>query len=511
MDPTAKAQICVPVCTPTIAAVGRASEQAAAWGDFIEIRLDCLDPAELASGLQNTEASLPGSGRLTILTFRPIEQGGQRKLEAKARLLFWLFNRPPADLFDIEFDIAAAPSLLDYSVGLDWNQVICSYHNFLGLPANLGEIYERLKASPARILKIAVQVDDAVDCIPVFELLERAQKDGREMIAIAMGAAGLATRILGPSRGAFLTYGALGDESATAPGQISARQLKEVYRIEKIDRQTKIMGLVGRPVSHSVSPQIHNTAFAESEINAVYIPFEVSDAKAFIGRMVHPRTRELDWNMRGLSVTAPHKFAVMDELDWIEPAARGIGAVNTIVVAGAKLHGYNTDARAFLKPLVQKLGSLRGVRCAIIGAGGAASAAAWALRQETADVTILARNNDKAEELAGRFGVAWSSVEKSSFAGFDLVINATSLGTRGTSEDESPANASQLRGTRLAYDLVYNPRETRFLREARDADCETLGGLPMLVAQAAEQFRLWTGSEAPEGAMLQAAEQALKS
>lgn len=502
--------ICVSICERTIEAVQQACARAGDLGDLVEVRLDCLDISESGASFHNLESLLQNIPRPVIVTYRPAEQGGQHQLDAKSRLVFWLFKRPEAEFFDIEFDIATPPSLLQYGKDLDWSRVICSYHNFHGVPPHLSHIYERMLSSPARILKIAVQANDATDCIPVFQLLERGLKDGREMIAIAMGTAGVATRILGPSRGAFLTYASLDSETATAPGQISARELREVYRLEKINQQTQIFGLIGLPVFHSVSPQIHNAAFGVQAVNAVYVPFEVRDLEAFIRRMVHPRTRELDWNMRGLSVTAPHKIAVMDHLDWIEPAAKEIGAVNTILIAGDILRGYNTDGTAFLKPLIQKFGELRDVSCAVIGSGGAASAVVWGLNQEDAKVTVFAREDKKAESLAKKFGATCKSLEGSLFEGFDVVINATPLGTAEQFESETPANASQLRGARLAYDLVYNPVETSFLREAGKAGCETLGGLSMLVAQAAEQFRLWTGAVAPEAVMLDAAERALR-
>ena len=265
---------------------------------------------------------------------------------------------------------------------------------------------------------------------------------------------------------------------------------------------------MGLPVGHSISPWMHNAAFEAMAINAVYLPFEVRDVKGFIKRMIHPRTRELDWNFRGLSVTAPHKSAVMDQLDWIDPAAEGIGAVNTIVVEDGGLHGYNTDARGLIKPLAQKFGELRGARCAVLGAGGAARAALWGLSQEGAELTVFARNTTKAEVLAEKFDATLGTSGEAGFDGFDVVINTTPLGTVGEFEAETPATAHQLRGARLAYDLVYNPTETLFLREAKEAGCETLGGLSMLIAQAAEQFRLWTGADAPEGVMYEAAEQA---
>jgi shikimate dehydrogenase len=325
-----------------------------------------------------------------------------------------------------------------------------------------------------------------------------------------MGTAGVATRVLGPSRGAFLTYAALESETGTAPGQISAKELKQIYRIEKINRQTRIFGLMGLPVCHSVSPLIHNAAFEALGINAVYIPFEVRDAKAFIKRMIHPRTRELDWNFGGLSVTAPHKAAVMGSLDWIDPVAEEIGAVNTIVVQNEELHGYNTDARGVIKPLAEKFGALKGARCAVLGAGGAARGVLWGLQKASAELTIFARNTEKAAILAKEFDVAYEPLAEARFDGFDVVINTTPLGTFGESETKTPANARQLGGARLVYDLVYNPTETLFLREAKDAGCETLGGLSMLIAQGAEQFNLWTGANAPEEVMWEAVERALQ-
>jgi shikimate dehydrogenase len=225
--------------------------------------------------------------------------------------------------------------------------------------------------------------------------------------------------------------------------------------------------------------------------------------------MVHPRTRELNWKLRGLSVTAPHKASVMDQLDWIEPAAREIGAVNTIVVKGDELAGYNTDASGFIKPLAARLSDLAQARVAILGAGGAARAALWSLKQVGARSTIFARDTAKARVLAEKFGADWESPADASFGDFDVVVNATPLGTARLFADQTPALAAQLQGARLAYDLVYNPTDTKFLREARAAGCETLGGLEMLVTQAADQFKLWTGETAPEGVMHDAARKAL--
>lgn len=502
--------ICVPICEQSISAVEKAIVRAAPLADLIEIRLDCLDPFQFGGNVRGLNQLFENSPKPTILTYRPAEQGGKRELKMAARLNLLVFQRPDTNGFlDIEFDLARSSLLFDYVTQPDWTRVICSHHDFIGMPDDLVDLYNRMAKTPARILKIAVQADDAIDCLPVFRLLDRARAENREMIAIAMGPAGIATRILGPSRGAFLTYASLESEAATAPGQLTASELRELYRIEKIDRQTQIFGLIGRPVSHSLSPRMHNAGFAAGGNNAVYIPFDVGDAKAFIRRMVHPRSREIDWKLRGLSVTAPHKSAVIDQLDWIDPAAQQIGAVNTIVVEGDALHGYNTDASGLIKPLVREIGDLGKARCAVIGAGGAASAALWGLGQIGAETTVFARDATKARALAKRFSADWKTLEGASFAGFDVVVNATPLGTAQHFEDQTPASALQLRGARLAYDLVYNPSDTRFLREASEAGCKTLGGLAMLVAQAAEQFRLWTGDRAPEDVMHEAARQGL--
>jgi shikimate dehydrogenase/3-dehydroquinate dehydratase type I len=476
-------RICVPVCEKDLDALRNTCDRATEWADLIELRLDCLEqiPESLTEIIQRLS-------RPVILTLRPSEQGGHRKLSREERQRFWSSTAPHGETiwWDIEGDLIsdlAPPS---------WSRVIVSHHDFSGVPGDLKQIYERLAHTPAAVVKIAVHANDILDCIPVFQLLDRARAAGREIIAIAMGNAGIATRVLGPARGSFLTYGALDDESATAPGQVNARKLRSLYHLDKIDNETMICGLVGLPVMHSVSPHIHNSAFVSEGVNGVYLPFEVHDAPQFFKRMVHPRTRALNWNLRGLSITAPHKQAVMECLDWIDADAKEIGAVNTVVIETDRLLGYNTDATGFIVPLLKRFTSLSDARVAVIGAGGAARAAVWALKNESANVTLFARNPTKARPLAESFGISCNSLADASFAGYDLVINTTPVGS-GAHVDESPATQKQLTGSRCVYDLIYNPEETRFLQEANEAGCETLGGLEMLVAQARLQFELWTG------------------
>ena len=513
---TQPTRICVPVCEGSLVALQTAAKTAAEIGDLVEIRLDCLEGIEFekatTSGLEVLAKSLL---RPSIFTFRPSEEGGHRVADYATRYAFWSSQQPipSARFFDIEHDVVVGFVVANRTPlsRPDWSGVICSTHDFVEMPDNLTEIYEQMANTPAQIVKIAVQADDITDCVPMFQLLDRARNEGREIIALAMGNAGIATRILGPSRGAFLTYGSLESEKATAPGQITAEQLRSIYRIDKINEQTLICGLVGMPVMHSVSPHAHNAAFDATNVNGVYIPFEVRNVASFFTRMVHPRTREIDWNMRGLSITAPHKASVMNCLDWIEPTAQAIGAVNTVVVEASRLLGYNTDAEGLIEPLTRKIGLVTDARVALIGAGGAARAAVWGLRQQKANVTIFARDLKKGRSFAEQIRSSCSPLEGASFAGFDIVINATPLGSAGEMINQTPATADQLHDARLVYDLVYNPTDTKLLQEARKAGCETLGGLEMLIAQAGRQFELWTGETADQSVMHSAASYALRA
>jgi 3-dehydroquinate dehydratase/shikimate dehydrogenase len=503
-------RICVPVCVRDIAEMREAVERACEVAEVIELRLDCLEDREASTLWSEIGRLAEGSEQTVILTMRPQHEGGNAQLTVEERVSFWSLagKLPPNVLVDLELDIVE--SLMAHEVFVA-AQVICSHHDFASGTARVDDVYQRMSLTGAGVLKIAANASDSIDCVPIFQLLDRARVEGRELIAIAMGQAGVMTRILGPSRGSYLTYGSLDDDKATAPGQLTAREMRDVYRIDEIGSQTQIIGVIGRPVAHSLSPQIHNAAFAQTQFDAVLLPMEVDDVDSFIVRMVRPDSREVDWNLRGLAVTAPHKTTVIRHLDWIDPAAKEIGAVNTLVIEEGKLLGYNTDAHAFVETLHARFGSLANARCAIIGAGGAARAVSFGLKKKSASVTVFARDLAKAQELANTYGFAARQLSDSNFNGFDVVINATTLGTHGATVDQAPVTANQLRGVRLAYDLVYNPLETQFMRNARAAGCEAMGGLEMLIAQAVAQYQLWTGETPDVNAMRAAAERALRA
>jgi shikimate dehydrogenase len=263
-----------------------------------------------------------------------------------------------------------------------------------------------------------------------------------------------------------------------------------------LSHDTQIVGIIGNPVSHSASPLMHNRAFREMGLDFVYLPFEVSDVGEFFRRFVRPSTREMDWRLRGFSVTIPHKTAVIPFLDEIDETAQRIGAVNTVVVEGDRLTGYNTDAHGAIAPLAA-VAELQGARCAVIGAGGSARAVVFGLLERGARVSLFARNPAKAATLADEFGIVVDHIGAIAESDADIMINTTPVGMMNHNEGESIIPRAAWRNRRIAYDLIYNPLETRFLADAHQQGCLLLGGIDMLAAQAALQFELWTGCKSP--------------
>ncbi len=491
--------ICVPITEPKMLDFVRAIEEAEKTADIIELRLDYVTDHSPAYVLKLIETRKDFFRKPFILTYRPREQGGQRDIKFNDRLRFWrkLDFWDVIDYADIELDMVERLAQTKFQI--PWHKVICSYHNFDETPANLNEIYERIARTPAAVVKIATKANRIADCLPLFDLMQRGAKP---VIILGMGLPGVATRILALSRGAMLTFGALRRGAESASGQPTATELRELYRAHQLTPHSEIYGVIGNPIGHSRSPLIHNAALQAVGRDAVYLPLEVNDAAEFIRDFVHPKTKKLDWNLRGLSVTIPHKLSVMPHLDFISPAAEAVGAVNTIIVKGDELHGDNTDVIGAMNPL-EKLMDVNGARAAIIGAGGAARAICYGLQQRGASVTIYARDVRKAQTLADEFNAHAAAI--SDFRGdVDLVINCTPVGMQGHNEAASPLNADTLKNVRLVYDLIYNPRETQLLKDATALGCQTLGGMAMLLGQAAEQFRLWTGADAPLDVMWQA-------
>lgn len=498
-------KICISICAKNADELIEKIARAETSCDLIEVRLDCLDPTERKRALDRI-AQNPDLASVLLATFRPLEQGGARDITKQERDEFW--NSGTNKAFwggDFEEDV------IENAVSANWKNRICSEHETEAGTLDVNATYEELKNTDASVVKIAISAEQATDAIDVWKLLESAKRDGKPLIPIAMGEAGKWTRILGLAHGAFMTYAALDSGFETAPGQITAEDANDVLRVKELDENTEVYGIIAADTSYSISPWMHNSAFKGSEMNRVFLPLQVDDLEEFMRRMVRPETREVELNFCGFSVTNPHKRNIIQHLDHVDPTAAKIGAVNTIKIVDDKLHGYNTDAPGFIAPLKKVLGDLKGKNVAIVGAGGAARACAYALKEEGANVTVFARRQKRATALAEEFGIKEGPSNHSFRPGtVDILVNATPLGTKGENQDFAIATASQLTGIKLVYDLVYNPIQTSLLGEARKAGVAALGGLDMVLAQGARQFEIWTGEKAPLDPMRKAILKRLK-
>lgn len=495
-----RVRVCAVITEATIGSARAAIKQAASVADMFEVRLDYLRDFDFGD-LDGLRALLEDKPLPAIITCRATSEGGRQQIDDRIRLRLLVEGaRRFADYCDIEASHYEQAARLSP----DLSRLIVSYHNFDETPADLADIYDRVIALPAAVHKIVTRANRVTDSLAIFKLLDRSRTEGRDLIALGMGEPGVITRVLGPAFGSFLTYGALGHGKQSAPGQPSCDELISIYRVHRISRSTSITGIVGSPVAHSASPAMHNRAFAELGLDFVYLPFELEDLTQFFDGFVRPATRELEWNIRGLSVTIPHKSKVIPLLDDVNESASRVGAVNTVVVNQGRLIGYNTDIQGAMEPL-EKVCALKGESCGVIGSGGAARAVIYGLLERGARVRVFARDVQAARSISESFGVAVSPIELLASRDVRVVINTTPAGMRGHSEGASPVPISALQGRLIVYDLVYNPLETQLLIDARAAGCRTVSGLDMLVAQAALQFELWTGRKPPIDEMRNAA------
>jgi len=394
--------------------------------------------------------------------------------------------------------------------------LIVSSHDFSGRPDRLYQIVEQLNQSGGDVVKIVWTARSIRDNLEAFEIL---QKRVKPTIALCMGEAGLISRVLAKKFGAFLTFAALDADHAAAPGQLAVAEMKNLYRWDALGPQTKTYGVVAHPVGHSLSPAIHNAAFSQIGHDGIYLPLLVNPGyesfKAFMETFVPFAGLDLS----GLSVTLPHKENALRYLKEcggeIEELAQSIGAVNTILIdrsAGqVRLSGRNTDYAAILDCITSKLAisriALADFRIAVIGAGGVGRTATAALAHCGATIVVYNRTLDKAEKLAeefnGRSGhVVAAPLEKLCDSCCQIYINCTSVGMH-PKVDQSPLGERLPKFTpqTLVFDTIYNPPQTKLLRQAEACGAQTIGGVDMFVRQAAAQFLAWTGKEAPLATM----------
>ena len=473
--------LCVSLTTETIEETLASLHAPTRAFDVAEVRLDYIREPDV-------RRLLGGRPCPVVVTNRPEREGGRWTGDEAQRLrILEEADRLGADFVDVELD--SLPRFRRQGRA----RLAVSYHNFTETPTDIEAIARRIEGTDADIVKIAVQAKSLRDNLMVFRVLRAARKP---TIAVTMGEHGHVSRVLGPKFGAFLVFASLEAGREAAPGQVPIRDLLDLYGFRDIGPATRVYGVIANPVAHSMSPAIHNAAFHHCGIDAVYLPFRVDDPADFI-----PAYKELP--VEGYSVTIPHKEAVIPLLDEVQPLATRIGAVNTVVARGDRLCGSNTDWSAAVKAIENGLPAgepLAGKTVLLLGAGGASRAIAFGLAERGCRVVLANRTHGRALKLAADVGCGCVPLSHVASVPYDILVNGTSLGMHPKVE-ETPLDASLLRPGTLIFDSVYNPLETRLLREAKAAGCRTVDGLEMFVNQAVQQFELWTGLPAPRTVM----------
>ena len=479
--------ICIPITARNAKDAVSEMISASKNADIVELRIDYIP--ELQNAEICIEESVKNKTKPVIITNRPEREGGKFNGSEKDRLrLLQKAIELGADYVDVEYDSIKQITRRNSS------KIIISHHNFKETPHNLSKIYSDICQYNPDIVKIVTYANDITDNIRMFELLESADVP---TISFCMGELGYISRILISKFGGFLTFASLEKGKESAPGQLTISELSNIYHFKEINRETKLYGIIGNPVSHSMSPAIHNAAFSEKVLNNIYVPLKIADIDTFMREC-----RKMDF--QGFSVTIPHKESVLPFLDDIDHTASKIGAINTIVNQNGKLIGYNTDCMAAVMGLecsLKETGeTLNNKRISIIGAGGAARAIAFGLKEKGCDITIFNRTIERAEKLSHDVQCRFESFEEIHKLDSDILINTTSIGMF-PDVNQTPVPKNILKEGMIVFDAVYNPIETRLLREANENGCHTVNGLSMFINQAAEQFRLWTNIDPPKGLM----------
>ena len=490
-------RICIALgFTDPDALLAQAHREAEAGETFFEFRLDYLERPEQGARLVKSFCQRHPDGAVLATCRRRANHGRfAGSLEEQYRVLEAAVKAGAAAA-EVEIESAeAAPARAEAL--RERVRVMISYHNHEGTPA-LEPVLRRLTRLPADAYKLVTTARKPSDN---YRLVALAKAHPRvPLVLLAMGEIGFPSRVLGLAYGGLHTYAAPAGAAGTAPGQVSARCLRQLYRIDKLAKTAKVYGVVARPVEHSLSPAVHNRAFQSRRINAIYLPFLV------------PPTQLCDFfrladelPLAGFSVTIPHKQRVLRHLDVVDPLARRIGAVNTVWRKAGRWRGANTDADGVRFPLERHL-RLAGASILLVGNGGAARGAAFALTAAGAKLSIVGRNPERVRALARACGAEPLQRDHLASRNFDALVHATPLGMFPHVDecffpDRIPAE--------LVFDMVYNPLETLLVRRAREQGKQVIVGLEMFVEQAARQFEIWTGETAPRSAMERAAREAL--
>jgi 3-dehydroquinate dehydratase/shikimate dehydrogenase len=493
-------RICVAIIGETAQEMIERAESAVRENTFLEFRLDYLDKPLAA--IPKLKQFLHDHREATaIATCRRAANGGKFKGTIAAELEV-LTKAAAAGCQIVDLELQTAESIKAAGVKKfreNEAALLISYHDF-NATKDLETIYDRIRPFAPEIIKIVPTAKCLADNVTMMRFLEEKRDEAR-VVGICMGDFGVISRVLGVRAGSLFTFAAATVGEETGPGQIAARTLLETYRLDQVEAGTRVYGVAGNPIRHSLSPVMMNTAFRRETVSAVFLALQTLKMKDLL-LLVHKVP------VHGLSITMPLKQEIMEHLDRTDALSEKIGACNTVVRSqDGKLIGYNTDVQGVVRPLEQRM-PLRKAKVLVLGAGGAARAAVFGLCDKGAEVTILNRTPQTAQKLAREAGAKTIRRDQVAKTSFDVIINATPAGMTGNKQqtilEEKELNA------RLVFDLVYSPIETPLLQMARRKGLPVIPGAEMFVQQGAEQFQLWTGKPAPREEMWRVVTHALR-
>ncbi len=492
-------KVCLALSADTVEDMLATAESMARDNPFIEFRLDYLK--QPLPALLKIHRFLETHQYVTaIATCRRANNGGKFRGSLASQLeVLTKAHAAGCQIVDLELQSALkskpeAIARLRSRVAL-----ILSFHDFRAT-RNLEETLGKMLKIPADFYKIVTTATTLFDNVAMMKFLQTQSDKQHALIGLCMAEQGIISRVLGVRAGSVFTFGAVSADLKTAPGQVTTQDLRGIYRIEQVDAATRVYGVAGDPIEHSLSPIIMNAALRRENVNGVYLPLHAKTLKD----LIHC-AREIP--LHGLSITMPYKQSILPHLDNTDAHTAKIGACNTVVRGqDGKLYGFNTDIAGILRPLEQRL-SIENAKVLVLGAGGAARAAVFGLKERGAEVWILNRTSVKAQKLARQAKARTIKRADLRKIAFDVIINATSVGM-GNPRD-CPLKDEEIQA-RVVFDMVYDPVETHLLQVARAKGIAVIPGIEMFVQQAARQFEIWTGKPAPTAEMLGAVTIALQ-
>jgi 3-dehydroquinate dehydratase / shikimate dehydrogenase len=491
-------RVCVAVTGADADEMIEKAEVTARDNPFIELRLDYLArPALIFPKLREFTESHPYVS--VIATCRRVVSGGKFRGAIPAQLeVLEKAAAAGCQLVDVEIQTAAHLKPAKLEKIRSKAAVVLSFHDFKGTQ-KLEETLKKMSSHPADFYKVVSTAASLYDNVTMMKFLE-AHQDKFSLVGLCMGEQGIISRILAVRAGSAFTFAAVAADQKTGAGQVTSQELRHTYRIDQVDAATKVYGVAGDPVAHSLSPAIMNAALRRENVNGVFVALHVKSLKDLLACM-------RDIPIQGLAITMPHKQAILRYLDNTDPYTAKIGACNTVVRSqDGKLYGFNTDTSGVVRPLEQRM-SLNDAKILVLGAGGAARAAVFGLKDRGAQISILNRSLTAAHKLARQARARTIKRADLKRLEFDVIINATPVGMGNPRE--SPLNADEIKA-KYVFDMVYDPAETRLLKLAKERGAEVIAGSEMFVHQAARQFEIWTGKPAPREDMLRIVNQALQ-